>query len=119
MFGLPLSLVLSFTLFGTFLFYQQKHASTFRGASQTFLALLSIWALAGFIFELGFLLYFGYRDSIWSAIKLFGLSMLLWIPLMMIEVAVSGRAPLFTVLLSFVGFIAMPVCGYLMVLALP
>lgn len=119
MLGLPLSLILTFTLFGTFLFYQQKHASTFRGASQGFLALLSIWALAGFIFEMGFLLYFGYRASLWSAMKLFGLSMLLWIPLMMIEVAISARTPLFTVLLSIVGFIAMPVCGYLMVLTLP
>ncbi len=119
MFGLPLSLVLSFTLFGSFVFYQQKHVSTFRGASQAFLALLSFWALAGFLFEFGFLLYFGYRASVWSAIKLFGVSLLLWIPLMMVEVAISARVSLFTVLLSFAGFIAMPVCAYLMVLAIP
>lgn len=118
MFGLPVSLVVSFTLFGTFLFYQQKHVSTFQGGSQAFVAALSLWALVGFLFQTAFLLYFGYHVSVWSALKLFGLSVVLWLPLMFVEVTVSARVPLFYVALSFAGFVAMPLCGYFMVLAL-
>lgn len=119
MFGFPVSLVVSFTLFTTFLFYQQKHVSTFQGASQAFVLLLSFFALVGFVFELGFLLYFGYQTSIWTAVKLVGLGVVLWIPLMMLEVSVSSRVPVFYVLLSLAGFVAMPVCAYFMVLAIP
>lgn len=119
MFGIPLNLVVSFTLFATFLFYQQKHASNFQGASQTAGLVLSIWAGLGFLFEIGFLIYFGYIASAWSAVKLLGLSIALWIPLMIIEVSISAKAPVFPALLSIAGLAVVPFFGYLMIRALP
>jgi hypothetical protein len=98
MLGLPLGLVLSFTAFGTFLFYQQKHAATFRGSSVAFGAILSIWA---------------------GMAKLLGLSIALWIPFMLVEVAVTSAFPSAFLLLSLAGFLVLPICGYLMIGALP
>ena len=119
MLGLPLDLLVSFTLFATFLFYQQKHASTFRGANQLFGEILTIWAGLGFVVEIGFLLYVAYQMSVWGAVKLFGISLLLWIPLMIVEVGLSAKIPLLPILLSLAGFLAVPVFGYLMIIAVP
>lgn len=112
MFGLPLGLVVSFAVFTSFLFYQQKHVSTFRGRSKTFVVVLSIWVFAGFLFELGVLGYVGYSRSVWAALKLFFLSIVLWMPVMAIEVRVTTRIASFPEMLSLCGFLAMPVCAY-------
>ena len=118
MLGLPLSLVVSFTVFGSFLFYQQKHVSTFRGASQTFIVVLSAWALAALLFELGALAYFAWSHSVWGALKLFFLSIVLWIPVMAVEVSITTRIGSFPAVLSLSGFVVMPVCAYYMLRAL-
>lgn len=118
MFGLPLSLVVSFVVFTSVLFYQQKHVSTFRGASQAFVAVLSLWAVVSVLFELGVLTYFGYRHSVWGAFKLFFLSIVFWIPVMVIEVRITSRIRSFPMLLSLCGFLVMPVCAYFMLMAL-
>lgn len=119
MLGLPLGLVLSFTAFGTFLFYQQKHTATFRGSSVAFGAVLSMWAGVATLFDVAFLIYFGHRSSWWDAAKLLGLSIALWIPFMIIEVLVTGVFPSVFLLLSLAGFLVLPICGYLMIGALP
>ena len=119
MLGLPLGLVLSFAAFGTFLFYQQKHAATFQGASATFGAVLSLWVGLATLFDLGVLVYFGYRSSWWDAAKLLMLTIALWIPFVIVEVTVTRAFPEAFLLLSLAGFLVLPACGYLMIMALP
>ena len=119
MFGLPLDLLVSFAVFATFLFYQQKHASEFRGSSLLFGEILHIWGGLGFLLEIGFLFYVGYQMSVWSAIKLFGSGFLLGTPIILAEVVFQKRIHLLPFVISLIGFAVVPVSAYLMIIAVP
>lgn len=71
------------------------------------------------LFDLAFLIYFGYRSSWWDVVKLLGLSIALWIPFMMVEVLVTRAFPSIFLLLSLAGFIVLPICGCLMLGMVP
>lgn len=105
-------LIVSYTLFSFFLFYQQLHIKTFRGESQGFLSLLNVFALAAMLYGFGFLIYFGYKKSWLGALGLFGISFVVKSVWFAIEARLGLRgAALF---ISLAGFVAIPICAYLM-----
>lgn len=107
-------LIGSYALYSLFVFYQQLHVKTFRGASQAFGTLLTVLAmLAG----LAFLLYYAYKVSWLGALGLFGIALLVKFLWFGVEAKLGLReaAPF----LSLAGFVGIPVCAYLMWTALP
>jgi hypothetical protein len=61
--NLPLGLIISYTVFSFFLYYQRLHVKIFQGSSEAFGAMLGLFALVGTIYGLGFLVYWGYKIS--------------------------------------------------------
>jgi hypothetical protein len=65
----------SFALYSVFVFYQQLHSKTFRGANEFFGLFLALFALAATLSGLAFLLYYGYTVSWFGAFVLFAAGM--------------------------------------------
>lgn len=114
---MPISLLVSYTLFSLFGFYQKLHIKNFKGASQGFLLALNLFVLVATIYGLGFLLYYGYTVSWVQAILLFVVSLLIqfvWFP-----IEAMLRIKELHIYLSLGGFIVLPVCAVFMWLSLP
>lgn len=111
------TLIGSYTLFSLFVFYQQLHVKTYRGASQGFGAVLALFALLAMLTGLAFLFYYGYKVSWLGALGLFGIAMVVKLVWFGIEAKLGIRdaAPL----VSLAGFLGIPMCGYFMWTALP
>jgi hypothetical protein len=114
---MPVTLVSAYVGFSLLLFYQQLHIKNFVGASQGLLALLNIFALGAMLFGIAFLLYFGYRVSWLLALALFGIALVVKLAWFSVEakLGLRGMAPV----LSLLGFVGIPVCGYFMWSAIP
>lgn len=110
--NIPISLILSYSLYSFFLFYQQLHLKNFQGASQAFGLTLGVFAFAGMLFGLGFLLYYGYKVSWLQAGVLFLLAFVIKVVWFFIEAKAGLRN--FARVFSIGGFVALPVCGYFM-----
>lgn len=110
---IPIKIILLYSFFKTFLFYQQLHFKNFRGASKLFEIILGLSVAIGTINGLIFLVYYGIKVVWWAPIILFVIGMLFQIIVNFIEVLV-GR---FT--LSLVGFIGWPVCLYFLFTLIP
>ena len=117
MLTIPESLLVSYTLFSFFLFYQQLHVKNFQGANIAFGTFLAIFCFAAMLFGLGFLLYYGYKVSWLQAGLLFVLAFLIKIVWFAIEAKIGLRG--FAWVLSLAGFVVIPVCGYFMWITLP
>ena len=111
--ALPLSTAIFYCLFSTFVYYQQLHLKNFRGASKVFESVLSLFAFAGMITGLVFLIYYGWTVVWWAPVVLFIISLFFQLIANLIE-RITG--PFF---LSLTGFLAWPVCAYLMFNSLP
>lgn len=114
---MPLSLIISYSIFSFFLFYQQLHFKNFHGESEAFGALLGIFALVGMLYGLGFLIYWGYKVSWLQAAALFSIAFaikIVWFP---IEARLGLRNTYWV--FSLIGFVALPVSGYFMWAVLP
>jgi hypothetical protein len=114
---LPLTLIISYAAFSFFLFYQQLHLKNYQGASEILGAALSILALAGMVYGLGFLIYWGYKVSWLQAGILFALAFaikLVWFP---IEAKLGLRNSYWV--FSLIGFVVLPASGYFMWSSLP
>jgi hypothetical protein len=111
------TLVSAYTGFSLLLFYQQLHIKNFCGASQGFLALLNIFAFVSLLFGIAFLLYFGYVVSWLLALALFAIALVVKFAWFAVEakLGLRGAAPV----LSLLGFIGIPVCGYFMWSSIP
>jgi hypothetical protein len=105
MLGLSLTTVSLFCAFVVFIFYVQKHATTFQGASQGYGAALTIVGLAGLIAQLGFYCATWWFHGFWAALTLFGISVFAALLFTFLEVLL--RVPLY--LLSMIGLVAAPV----------
>ena len=105
--------ILFYCLFSFFAFYQQHHASNFRESSQVFLLVLNIFAILGFIVGLAYLVYYGYKVAWWTPVIIFIIGISSKFFLFKIERFVSGF------ILSMLGFIALPIFGYLMFKYIP
>jgi len=114
---IPTTLIVSYSVFSFFLFYQQIHLKNFQGDDEIFEFSLAIYAFGGMLFGFCFLIYWGYMFSWLQAVSLFGIAFaikLVWFP---IE-AKLGLTNLYW-FFSGTGFIAIPVSGYYMWSNLP
>lgn len=102
-----------YCLFTVFVFYQQLHAKNFQGASETFGLVLSLFAFAGTLTGLAYLIYYGWSVVWWAPFPIFAIGLLASIPGLFLERLVGK----FT--LSMLGFVAWPVCAYFMFLLVP
>ncbi len=117
MLNVPTPLLISYVGFTLFLFYQRLHIKTFHGSSVIFPFVLNIFALAGMLFGLWFLIYYGYKISWLQAIFLFVLAFLVKIVWFAIEAKIGLRG--LALFFSLAGFVGLPVCGYFMWVSLP
>jgi len=114
---MPISLIVSYTIFSFFGFYQKLHIKNFRGSSQGFLLALNLFTLIATLFGIGFLIYYGFSVSWVNAGILIAIAFAIkfvWFPLEA-KIGIKDLATYF----SLLGFLVMPICGVFMWLALP
>ena len=111
------NLIASYALFSLFVFYQQLHVKTYRGASQGFGTLLTLFAFFAMLAGLAFLFYYGYEVSWLGAAGPFGIALVVKFVWFGIEAKLGLRdaAPL----VSATGFEGIPACAYFMWTGLP
>lgn len=114
---IPWQLFVAYAIFSFFAFYQKLHIKNFRGASQSFLLVLNLFALATMVFGFGFLLYWAWSVSWLQAIAVFLVALLVQSIWFFIEAKLGLRNASF--IMSLLGFIAIPISGVFMWLALP
>jgi hypothetical protein len=102
---------LYYSLFGTFLFYQQRHSANFKGASNLFHIFLSIFSILGSISGLVYIIALWYNTHWYTALAVFATAIIFSVTVGYILALVIGR---FTT--SMLGFIALPIFGILMFL---
>jgi hypothetical protein len=105
--------VLYYCFFGLFVYYQQLHVKNFRGSSQIFQTILSLFAFAGMITGLVFLVIYGIKVIWWAPIVLLILSILSTFIGVFIEKLIGKF------IISIAGFIAWPILAYLMFKSIP
>ena len=110
---LPLSTILFYCLFTTFVFYQTLHLKYFRGASAIFRHLLLISAFSGTVVGLVYLFYYGFSVAWWAPVVVFVIGLASQLVANFVE---TFTGPF---LLSIAGFLGWPICAYLMFTTLP
>ncbi|MFA5667711.1 MAG: hypothetical protein WC967_00575 [Balneolaceae bacterium] len=103
---LPLEIILLYSIFKLFIFYQQLHFKNFQGASKLFEGILGFSMGIGSIGGIVFLFYYGFNVVWWAPFALFAIGMIFQIVGNFIE-SLVGK---FT--LSIAGFIGWPICLY-------
>lgn len=115
---LPISLLISYSVFSLFEYYQTLHARTFRGSSQSFGLLLNLSAFLGMVFGLGFLLYYGYAVKWYLPVVLLAVSLIVdLLFFMLVEVQVGWYY--FPLVMSLSAFVVLPTSGFFMIMSLP
>ncbi len=115
---LPTSLLISYSVFSLFEYYQTLHARTFRGSSQSFGLLLNLSAFLGMVFGLGFLLYYGYAVKWYLPVVLLAVSLIVDLLFFMLVEAQVGWY-YFPLVLSLLAFVVLPTSGFFMIMSLP
>jgi hypothetical protein len=105
--------VLYYVLFLTFINYQQKHYQNFRGHSVVGEFILGLYAYGGMIVALTFLVYYGFTVEWWAPFVLF-LMGIIGMSIMVLVQQIIGLE-----ILSILGFIIVPITGYLMFDTIP
>lgn len=105
--------VLFYCLFSMFVFYQQLHVKNFQGSSQVFYFLLTLSGFCGMIVGLVFLVYYGWTVAWWAPLVIFACGVLFMFLGALLEHVVGALA------MSLMGFVAWPVCAYLMFRFIP
>lgn len=114
---IPWQLLIAYTIYNFFAFYQKLHVKNFRGSSQGFLLVLNIFALATTLFGIGFLIYWGWNVSWLQAIAVFVVALVIQSIWFFFEAKLGLRESYFVV--SLIGFLVIPVSGVFMWFALP
>jgi hypothetical protein len=103
-----------FTAFSIFLFYQQSLTRQFRGSSQVFQLLLTLFALGGTVAEIVYFLYYGWNVSWVDALLVVVASVVIsGILSSIVERIIGGM------MIVYIGFLAMPFLGYMMFKTIP
>lgn len=111
--AIPIPLIIAYSFFAYFAYYQKLHFRDFHGRSQNFRAFLMLFTFASSLFGMGFMIYYAFTVKWWAPVVLFCVGLVTFAPLMAIERLMPPW------ILSLLGFIFVPVCGVLMVLFLP
>lgn len=113
----PISLVVSYSIFSFFLFYQQFHVKNYQGQSGAFGLALTASAFAAMLFGWGFLFWWGYKISWLGAALLFAIAFVIKLPWFLIEARLGLRKAYW--ILSLLGFAGLPASGYAMLASVP
>ena len=100
--------ITAYCLFSIFVFYQQLHAKNFNGGSEAIGLALAFSGFAGMLTGIAYLIYYGWSVAWWAPIIILILGLATVIPGYFLE-RLIGRLTI-----SFLGFIAWPICAYLM-----
>lgn len=111
---LPIALLANYTVFSLFTFYQKLHIKDFEGPNQLVLLVLNICFLSATVFRIGFVLYYGYEVSWVGAVILFLVASIVRFTWFTLEIKLGINDSFFTLILSFLGLIALPLCAYFM-----
>jgi hypothetical protein len=101
-------ILIYYVICSIFVFYQQLHVKNFRGSSQGFQSLLSIFSSVGMITLVVFIVYYAIQVSIVGAGIIFVAGLLAGFIGPIFERFLGAHT------LSFIGFIGWPLCAYLM-----
>jgi hypothetical protein len=115
---LPVSLLISYSVFSLFEYYHTLHARTFRGSSRSFGLLLNLSAFLGMVFGLGFLLYYGYAVKWYLPAVLLAVSLVVDLLFFALVEAYVGWYS-FPFVMSLSAFIVLPTSGFVMIVSLP
>lgn len=115
--GLPLIIVVLYTVFTLFQFYQALHIKKFRGASQAALLVINICAFAGMLFSYGYLVYYGIAVAWYWPIALFVIAFAVKTLWFYIEakLGLKNHIPI----ISLAGLLVLPVSGFFLVVFTP
>ncbi len=113
----PVNVVIIYSIFSLFQFYQALHIKNFRGSSQTFLLVLNVFAFFGMLFTYGFPIYFAFLSEWYWVLVLFGLSFMLKNLFFAVEVRI--KKPELTTYLSIAGFAVLPASAFILINLLP
>jgi hypothetical protein len=105
--------VLFYCLFEVFLYYQQLHLRGFRGKSQIFKLVLTLSLLLAILTGITYLIYYGWAVVWWAPIIIFAIGFIFTLLAVFLE-QIFG-----VYFLSIVGFLAWPMCAYLMFRFIP
>ena len=117
--AIPWNVVMAFSVFSAFVFYQQLHLKNFRGESRTAEIVLSISCFLGIATGIVFLVRYGLRLGWLSPLLLFGISFVSKLVVIALEVVFASRSSRDNIVLSMLGFIGWPVCAFLMFSYMP
>lgn len=117
MFGIPLGLVIGYSTFSLFHYYQLLHAKNFRGSSNTFNFVLSSFGFLCMIFMYGFLIYVWYKSVWYYPLILFGIGFVLKNIFFALEAYLNIRE--YYWVFSIIGFVAIPISIIFMIMNLP
>ena len=103
-----------YTIYSIFIFYQQSLTRNFRGSSQTFLSVITIFSAIGMLGQLAYFFYYGWNVSWLESLAIcVGSTIVGAILGSILEKLVGG------LVIVFLGFVAIPICGYLMFQTIP
>jgi hypothetical protein len=115
--NMPPLLIITWSLFTIFAFYQKLHIRDFRGASQGFLLMLNLSAFGAMIFAVIFLIYYGITVKWFLPIILLIIGLVIKFVWFAIEAQLKKEwIPYF---FSILGFIGWPICAVIMIICLP
>lgn len=110
--GLSLSGLVVAVAFVIFVNSMQRYASNFRGASQVVPNLLYIYVGAGTLFGLGWLVYLGFSTHWYTPLLVL---VIVFLFNSFVMSFLESIFPHLDIILSFVGFFVIPLCGFLMI----
>jgi len=103
-----------YTIYSIFVFYQQSLTRNFRGSSQAFLSVVTIFSAIGMLGQLAYFIYYGWNVSWLESLAICAGSIVIGaIVGSILERVVGGLA------IVFLGFAAVPICGYMMFQTIP
>lgn len=102
-----------YCIFGIFVFYQQLHGKNFKGESQGFALVLHLFAFAGMITGIAYLIYYGWAVAWWAPIPIFFIGTAASFAGVILERIVGGFA------ISMAGFLVWPASAFMMFKLIP
>ena len=106
-------MVVSYIVLTFFVFMQTRHMTRFQGSNKRALAALMVYAFLGTSFALGILVFIAVKVSFLVALGLFCIGLVSTVVLGVVTAAIPD------VMLSFLGFLAVPVAAFFLIRSIP
>lgn len=102
-----------YTLFTFLVFHHQHMGKNFKGSSVAFQTIITAIGFLGMVIQYGFLIYYGITVVWWAPFIVFFIGLVAKFPLNFIEIVIDQ------LYLVFLGFVLIPLFGYLMFTTIP